>query len=214
MTFYSPSILSADFADLKSELNKVKKAKYLHLDVMDGNFVPNISFGPAIISSLRPLSNLMFDTHLMIERPERYIKEFVDAGSNIITIHVEATKHLHRTIYEIKNRGCQAGVALNPTTPLNVLDYILDELDLVLIMSVNPGFAGQNFINSTLNKIENLHDIIDKKSLSTKIEVDGGINLNNVSKVIDAGADIIVVGSAIYGQADPELALKDFMRNR
>lgn len=196
----SPSLLSADFTNLKSDLEVLDKngVKYLHLDVMDGMFVPNISFGPMIIKQLRPLTNMVFDVHLMIEEPDRYVQNFKDSGADILTVHYEACKHLHRTISYIKSLGMKSGVSLNPATNIDVLDYVLEDLDLVLIMSVNPGFGGQSFIPSAIDKIKNLRKKIDERNLNVIIEVDGGVKTTNVKDVIDAGADLIVSGSDVF----------------
>ncbi|MCU4138828.1 MAG: Pentose-5-phosphate-3-epimerase [Thermodesulfobacteria bacterium] len=200
----APSILSADFARLAEEISAIEKAgaDLLHLDIMDGLFVPNITFGPLIISSIRPYSDLIFDAHLMIEAPERYIKEFADAGADWISIHAEATKHLHRAIWKIKELDKKAGVALNPHTPLDVIKYVLEDLDYVLIMTVNPGFGGQKFIKNCLSKIRDLKNIIEEKGLDILIEVDGGINSETAPAVIEAGAQVLVSGSAIFGKKD------------
>ena len=200
----APSILSADFARLLEDVKKVENAgcEYLHIDVMDGHFVPNITLGPAIIKSLRKDVNMVFDAHLMIENPDQYIKEFVDAGCDLIVVHQEACKHLHRTIQNIKSYGIKAGVALNPATPIETIKYVLEEVDMVLIMTVNPGFGGQSFIESMIPKIKELKSLIDKKGLKVDIQVDGGIKPDNVDKVVKAGANIIVAGSAIFNSDD------------
>ncbi len=207
----SPSLLAANFSKLSEELKKVENATYLHLDVMDGAFVPNITFGPGLISDIRSKSDLLFDTHLMIENPEKYIKSFAEAGSDLITIHVEATNHLHRLIQKIKDLNCRAGVALNPATSIDSIHYVLDDLDLILIMSVNPGFGGQKFIKSSLDKIRHLKDLKMQKAYNYKISVDGGIKLNNVKEVINAGADVIVAGSAIFKSENPTTTLNEFI---
>ena len=206
----SPSLLSADFTDLKSEIEVLDKngVKYLHLDVMDGMFVPNISFGPMIIKQLRPLTNMIFDVHLMIEDPDRYVQNFKDAGADILTVHYEACKHLHRTVSYIKSLGMKAGVSLNPATNIDVLDYVLEDLDLVLVMSVNPGFGGQSFIPSALDKIKNLKEKIKERNLNVIVEVDGGVKTTNVKDVVEVGADLIVSGSDVF--ADKENRIKAY----
>ncbi len=192
----APSLLAADFSDLKNEIDKVEKAgaEYLHLDVMDGAFVPNISFGAPVISAIRKHSNLIFDVHLMIENPDRFIKDFVEAGADIITVHVEATKHLNRTLQLIKLYGKKAGISLNPSTPIEMIKYELKNIDMVLIMTVNPGFGGQAFIENMTDKIKELRTL-DK---NIDIEVDGGINAETGKKVKEAGANILVAGSYIF----------------
>lgn len=204
MVKISPSILSADLANLKEEVLKLEKggADYIHLDVMDGIFVPNITFGAPLIKKLRPITQLPFDVHLMIDRPERYIKDFVEAGADLITIHAESTLHLHRTIEEVKSYGVRVGVALNPATPLGNIEYVLDYIDLVLIMTVNPGFGGQKFITSMKDKIKRMRKIIDERNLNILIQADGGIKLDNAKEIIDCGLDIIVVGSDIFKSND------------
>lgn len=212
----SPSLLSADFTDLKSEIEVLDKngVKYLHLDVMDGMFVPNISFGPMIIKQLRPLTNMIFDVHLMIEDPDRYVQNFKDAGAEILTVHYEACKHLHRTISYIKSFGMKAGVSLNPATNIEVLDYVLEDLDLVLIMSVNPGFGGQSFIPSAIDKIKNLKAKIRERNLNVIVEVDGGVKTTNVKDVIEAGADLIVSGSDVFADKENRIkAYKEIFKN-
>lgn len=192
----APSLLAADFSDLKNEIEKVEKAgaEYLHLDVMDGAFVPNISFGAPVISSIRKHSNLVFDVHLMVENPDRFIKDFVDAGSDIITVHAEATKHLNRTVQLIKSYGKKVGISLNPSTPLEMIKHELKNIDMVLIMTVNPGFGGQAFIENMTDKIKELRAL----DTNIDIEVDGGINAETGKKVKEAGANVLVAGSYIF----------------
>lgn len=209
MVNFAPSILSADFSKLEEEIKKVNSTKYLHLDIMDGRFVPNITYGPPIIKAIRSKSEHIFDTHLMIVEPEKYIKEFAKVGSDIITVHVEATNHIHRAVQMIKNEGCKAGVSINPGTSLNTLEYIIDEVDLVLLMSVNPGFGGQKFIKSSLEKLKRLKKMVEKSTTDTIIEIDGGINFDNIKEVVDAGADLIVSGSTIF-KGNPEENLNKF----
>ena len=212
----SPSLLSANFTNLKSEMEVLDKngVKYLHLDVMDGMFVPNISFGPMIIKQLRPLTNMIFDVHLMIEDPDRYVQNFKDAGADILTVHYEACKHLHRTVSYIKSLGMKAGVSLNPATNIDVLDYVLEDLDLVLIMSVNPGFGGQSFIPSAIDKIKNLKAKIRERNLNVIVEVDGGVKTTNVKDVIEAGADLIVSGSDVFADKENRIrAYKEIFKN-
>jgi len=200
----APSILSADFGRLASEIEAVEKAgaDVIHVDVMDGHFVPNITLGPLIVKAIRPVTGLPLDCHLMISDPDSYIDAFADAGSDWITVHVEACTHLHRTIQAIKDRGIKAGAVLNPATSLSTLDYVLEDLDVVLLMSVNPGFGGQGFIPSALRKIRELREMIKSRDLNIPIEVDGGVNLKTIRDVVSAGADICVAGSAVYGTDD------------
>lgn len=211
----APSILSADFARLLEDVKKVEKAgcEYLHIDVMDGHFVPNITLGPGIVKSLRKDVNMVFDAHLMIENPDNYIADFVDAGCDMIVVHQEACTHLHRTIQNIKSHNIKAGVSLNPGTPIETIKHVLADVDMVLIMTVNPGFGGQSFIESMIEKIEELKALIDSKGLNVDIQVDGGIKPDNVHKVVKAGANVIVAGSAIFNSADIEETVKLFRKN-
>ena len=196
----APSILSADFANFGQEIQAIEAqgADWVHVDVMDGHFVPNLTIGPGVIKSLRPHSEKPFDVHLMITPVDPYIDAFAEAGADMITAHPEAGPHFHRTVQKIRSTGRKAGAALNPSTPGETLDYVLDELDLVLVMSVNPGFGGQSFIDSQLRKIEGLRQSIDRRGLSTLIEVDGGVKPDNSQAVISAGASALVAGSAVF----------------
>jgi ribulose-phosphate 3-epimerase len=199
----APSILSADFSRLGEEIKAVEKAgaDLIHVDVMDGHYVPNITIGPGVVSSLRKTTSLPFDVHLMIEDPDRYIDAFVDAGSNIITVHAEAVIHLHRTVNYIKGKGVKAGVSLNPSTPLACVEEILPDIDLLLIMTVNPGFGGQKFISGMLPKIRKARELAQTRGLKLAIEVDGGVTAENIGTLAEAGADIFVAGAAIFGSA-------------
>jgi len=196
----APSILAADFNILGEQISLLEKAgvHYLHLDVMDGKFVPSISFGMPLIASIRKNSKLIFDVHLMIEEPIRYLEEFKAAGADIITVHAEACAHLHRTVTKIKELGLLAGVSINPATPLNVLEYVLNDVDMILIMTVNPGYGGQSFIENTLTKVVDLKEMIIKSGRKIDIEVDGGITINNVDQVLQAGANVIVSGTSVF----------------
>ena len=200
----APSILSADFSKLGEEIIKIDQAgaDMIQIDVMDGHFVPNLTLGAPIVKALRTVTKLPFDVHLMINNPENLIDDFIAAGADIITIHIEAANHLHRLVQKVKSSGVKVAVSLNPATPLNTLEEILPELDMVLLMSVNPGFGGQSFIPATLNKIARLKEMIDAKKLKIDIQVDGGINLETAPKVIKHGANILVAGSAVYGSND------------
>jgi ribulose-phosphate 3-epimerase len=200
----APSILSADFARLGQEIDAIAAggADYVHIDVMDGHFVPNITIGPLVVKAARRITDLPLDVHLMIANPDCYIPEFARAGADIITVHAEAVNHLHRTVQLIRSLGKKAGVSINPATPVSVLEVILDDLDLVLVMSVNPGFGGQNFIPACLPKIETLRHMIDRRGLSVELEVDGGVKLDNIRTIASAGAEVFVAGSAVFGTAD------------
>ena len=200
MNCLSPSILAADFSRLGEQIHELDEegAQYVHIDVMDGMFVPSISFGMPLMKSIRPCTDRIFDVHLMIEEPVRYIDDFAEAGADLITVHAEACKHLDRTIEAIKEKGLLAGVAINPATPLSAVEWVLPKVDMVLIMTVNPGFGGQKLIPYTLDKVRALRAMIEKADLKTDIEVDGGINLENVTEAMDAGANIIVAGSAVF----------------
>lgn len=211
----APSILSADFSNLLKDVKTVEEAgcEYLHIDVMDGHFVPNITIGPVVVNSLKGKTDMVFDVHLMIENPENYIEAFAKAGADIITVHEEAATHLHRVIQMIKAQGLKAGVSLNPATSLRVLEYVLEDLDMVLIMSVNPGFGGQKYIPAMTEKVRRLKEMIDQKGLSVDIQVDGGINPDNVGEIVQAGAEIIVAGSAIFNTGDVQQAVQN-LRNQ
>lgn len=200
MIYLAPSILSADFSKLGEEISTIDKAgaDYIHIDVMDGDFVPSISFGMPVIKSIRGCTDKVFDVHLMVREPERYIGEFKQSGADIITVHAEACCHLNRTIEHIKASGCRAGVAINPATPLNTLEYVLEYTDMVLVMSVNPGFGGQKYIENSTRKVSELREMIERRNLKTDIEIDGGISHQNVSEVIEVGANVIVAGSAVF----------------
>lgn len=196
----SPSILSADFAKLGADVKEAADAgaQWIHIDVMDGAFVPNISFGFPVIKAIRGITDKVFDVHLMIEEPGRYIDEFAKCGADLITVHAESTKHLHRAIQQVKAAGCKVGVSLNPATPLDALDYVLDELDMVLIMTVNPGYGGQKYIPAMNQKIRSLRKIITDRGLNIDIQVDGGVSADNVKEVKECGANVFVAGSAVF----------------
>ena len=200
----SPSILSADFARLGEEIRAIDVggADYIHVDVMDGHFVPNITIGPLVVNAVRKVTSKPLDVHLMIENPDRYIPDFAKAGADLITVHQEAVPHLHRTIQLIKSLGKKAGVSINPATPVSTLEVILDNLDLVLLMSVNPGFGGQSFIPATLAKITELRQRIEQRGLAVEIEIDGGVKADNIGQIAAAGADIFVAGSAVFSTPD------------
>ncbi|WP_423893089.1 ribulose-phosphate 3-epimerase [Filifactor alocis] len=207
----APSILSADFSQLAESVKAVENAgcEYLHIDVMDGHFVPNITFGAVVFEKLRKKSNMTFDCHLMIEQPDLYLEDFVKAGADIITVHQEACVHLNRIIHHIKELGCKAGVAINPATSPQALEYVLQDVDMVLIMSVNPGFGGQKFIPQSLDKIKKLKQMIDAKNYNVDIQVDGGVSVDNIHDIVTAGANIVVAGSAIFGKDNIQKAVSD-----
>ena len=196
----SPSILSADFTRLADQVREAEEAgvDYIHVDVMDGHFVPNITIGPLVVKALRPITKLPLDVHLMIENPDFYLKDFSKAGADIITVHQEATPHLHRTIQQIHDLGIKAGVSINPSTSVRTLDEIISVVDLILVMSVNPGFGGQSYIHSCTNKIRKVREMLDDRGVSADLEVDGGVNVDTVNEVISAGANAFVAGSAIF----------------
>jgi ribulose-phosphate 3-epimerase len=212
MTKIAPSILSADFMRLGEEINAAGAAgaNMLHLDIMDGHFVPNMTIGPAIVESIRKITSLPLDVHLMIEEPDKYLEDFAKAGADYLTVHYEASVHLHRTIQYIKELGAKAGVSLNPATPVWSLEHILPDIDFALLMSVNPGFGGQEFIPETINKVKTLKRILGEKGFPVLIEVDGGINLRNAASVASAGADILVMGSAFFHSGDYGTLVKQF----
>lgn len=205
MHLIAPSLLSADFLHLADACKMLNEsvADYYHLDVMDGRFVPNISFGMSIIKQLRPATTKFFDVHLMILEPEKYAEEFKEAGADSLTVHIEACVHLHRNIQQIKSLGMEAGVAINPHTPVSFLQDIIHDIDMVCVMSVNPGFGGQSFIPHSIQKIKDLKSLITNKNASAKIEVDGGVSLKNAREILDAGADILVAGNAVFGSENP-----------
>jgi ribulose-phosphate 3-epimerase len=206
MPIVAPSLLSANFLRLEEDCNMLNEsqADWFHLDVMDGRFVPNISFGLPIIEQVRKATNKVCDVHLMILEPEKYAEAFKNAGADFLTVHIEACTHLHRNIQQIKGLGMKAGVALNPHTPVSSLSEVLHDIDLVLIMSVNPGFGGQKFIPNTLNKIRQLRQMIDEKGLNVHIEIDGGITVENASSIVEAGADVLVAGNTVFKSANPK----------
>jgi ribulose-phosphate 3-epimerase len=214
MVEIAPSILSADFTRLGEQIAAVERAgaSYIHVDVMDGHFVPNLTIGPFVVEWVRKVTTLPIDAHLMIENPDDFIGAFARSGANMISVHPEATYHLHRTISFIRQAGCQAGVVLNPATPLAMIEEIVADVDYVLLMSVNPGFGGQKFIPSSLDKLRRLRDLIRMKSARARIEIDGGIGPDNAAQVVAAGAEILVAGSAVFGSEDPGEALKKLLR--
>lgn len=213
-TLVSPSILSADFAKLGKEIESISAADWVHVDVMDGRFVPNITIGPLVVNAIRPLTQQPLDVHLMIVEPDRYLADFRNAGADIITVHAEACTHLHRSIQAIKGLGAKAGVSLNPHTSERVLDYVLEELDVVLVMSVNPGFGGQSLIEGVFPKIERLRKRIDQLGLSTLIEVDGGVKSHNAQHFVDAGAHVLVSGSGVFGAEDRSKMIRELQALR
>ncbi|MDR3580572.1 MAG: ribulose-phosphate 3-epimerase [Oryzomonas sp.] len=210
----APSILSADFTRLGDEIRAVEAAgaDYIHIDVMDGHFVPNITIGPLIVEAARRVTSLPLDVHLMIEAPDSYIPAFAAAGADIIVIHAEAVHHLHRTVQLIKSLGKKAGVSLNPATPLNILDYVIADLDLVLLMTVNPGFGGQSFIEACLPKIQALRAMLDRRGGEAELEVDGGVKASNIARIAHAGADVFVAGSAVFGSPDYAATIAEMKR--
>ena len=211
----APSILSADFSNLRQDVKKVEDcgADLLHIDVMDGMFVPNITIGAPVVKALRKHTKLPFDVHLMIENPDRHIEDFANAGSDIITVHAEATKHLHRTIQNIKSYGIKCGVALNPATPLEEVEWILSDIDMVLLMTVNPGFGGQSYIESMTKKVAKLRNIVDREKLDIDIEVDGGITTGNIKMLKETGANVFVSGSTIFKASDMEKTISELKKS-
>ncbi|GFE62321.1 ribulose-phosphate 3-epimerase [Geobacter sp. AOG2] len=210
----APSILSADFSRLGDEIRAVEAAgaDYIHIDVMDGHFVPNITIGPLIVEAARRVTSLPLDVHLMIENPDHYIPDFAAAGADIIVVHAEAVHHLHRTVQLIRSLGKKAGVSLNPATPLNVLEYVIADLDLVLLMTVNPGFGGQSFIEACLPKIQALRGMLDRRGGEAELEVDGGVKTSNIARIAHAGADVFVAGSAVFGSPDYAATIAEMKR--
>ncbi|MCW3077797.1 MAG: Ribulose-phosphate 3-epimerase [Bacteroidetes bacterium] len=214
MHLVAPSVLSADFGNLKADIEMINNssADWFHVDVMDGVFVPNISFGFPVMKTLHKLAKKPLDVHLMIVDPDRYVQAFKDVGAEILTVHYEACTHLHRSIQNIKNTGMKAGVAINPHTPISVLEDTISEIDLVCLMSVNPGFGGQKFIENTYFKIEKLKQLITSKNAKTLIEIDGGVDLNNYTKLIKCGADVLVAGNTVFSASDPSTAISSLKK--
>lgn len=210
----APSILSADFSRLGDEVLAIESAgaDYVHIDVMDGRFVPNITIGPLVVEAVRRVTKLPLDVHLMIEEPERYVEDFARAGADIIVVHAEASRHLHRLVQQIKGLGKRVGVSLNPATPLDVLEYILEELDLVLLMTVNPGFGGQSFIEACIPKIQQLRGMLDHRGCEAELEIDGGVKPANIARIAHAGADVLVAGSAVFGSSDYAATITEMKR--
>jgi ribulose-phosphate 3-epimerase len=213
MVEIAPSILSADFTRLGAEIEAVERggASVVHVDVMDGHFVPNITVGLPVVKAVAGATRLTIDTHLMISEPGRYAAQFVEAGAQMVSVHVETDPHLHRTLMSIKDKGAQAGIAINPATPLSALEESLQFADFILLMSVNPGFGGQKFISSSVNKLRRLRHMIQERNLATRIEIDGGVDRTNISEIASAGAEIIVAGSAVFGASDPAQAVRELL---
>ena len=211
----APSILSADLLQLQKQIEAVEKngADFIHVDVMDGHFVPNLTFGPIMVSALKRIAKLPLDVHLMITNADQYIETYAEAGADILTVHQEACTHLHRTVQKIHNAGIKAGVSLNPATPLVTLENIITDIDLILIMSVNPGFGGQKFIPQSLKKIETARKMIEQTGKNILLEVDGGVNKANISQIVNSGADVIVAGNAIFGTTDIKKAIRELIEN-
>lgn len=209
----SPSLLSADFLNLGRDCAMLNEsaAQWFHLDIMDGTFVPNISYGMPVISAIRSTTDKVLDVHLMVDKPERYITEFKQCGADYLTVHCEATTHLHRTMQAIRAQGIKAGVALNPATSLSSIEEVLPLCDMVLLMSVNPGFGGQKFIESAIDKVRRLRQMIDQRALSTLIQIDGGVNTSNARTLFDAGCNVLVAGNAVFGSKDPKQTIKELL---